>query len=76
MGSEYSPPEEVTLTTTPPSNPKPTKNFEWSGKSRHRRDGKVEREREKPSPRHNDRETPSLSLLLTTNARYLQSCHP
>jgi hypothetical protein len=25
MGSEYSPPEEVTLTTTPPSNPKPTK---------------------------------------------------
>jgi hypothetical protein len=25
MGSEYSPPEEVTLTTTPPSNPKPNK---------------------------------------------------
>jgi hypothetical protein len=25
MGSEYSPPEEVTLTTTPPSNAKPTK---------------------------------------------------
>jgi hypothetical protein len=27
MGSEYSPPEEVMLTTTPPSNPKSTKNL-------------------------------------------------
>jgi hypothetical protein len=75
MGSEYSPPEKVTLTTTPPSYPKPTINFEWNGKSRHRRDGKVEREREQ-SPRPNDRETPSPRLLVTTNARHLQSCHP
>jgi hypothetical protein len=35
VGSEYSPSEEVMLTTILQSNPKPTKNFEWSGKSRH-----------------------------------------
>ena len=48
MGSEYSPPEEVTLTTTPPSSPKPTKKLRVEREESPPARRKVEREREQP----------------------------
>jgi hypothetical protein len=62
MGSEYSPPEEETLTTTPPSNPNPTKILRVEREELPPARRKVGREREQPSPRPNDRETPLRQL--------------
>jgi hypothetical protein len=58
MGSEYSSPEEVPLTTTPPSNPKPTKKLRVEREESPSATRKSRTKTKQPSLRPNDRETP------------------